>query len=238
MLSRSWTSVLPIYVWVIDHPAGTILVDTGPKPTAQWRYPMYHFYYPLAYRTRVGATEGIVTGIDEIGMTVDDIDMIFLTHIHPDHAEGTDLIPNVPIYIDENAFNYAGSLRGRFWGEHPSLRPDPERAEPVSLTGDPVGTFDRSYELADGVSIIPTPGHTAHHRSIAVEGDGPSVCIAADACMQLTQLDTGSVDGVSTRLAAGRDTLDRIARWRREEEVIVLPSHDTRGYNKLMQARS
>ena len=239
MLSRAWTPVLPIYCWVIDHPEGTVLVDTGPKPTDEWWFPRYHVYFPLSYRTRIGPDGGLVPGLDELELTPSDIDAIVLTHCHPDHAEGLGLVPNVPVYLEEHEEAYARTLRGRFWGSHPSYTPSPARANLVALTDGPVGPFDRSFELTgfSGVSLVPTPGHTAHHCSVVVEGDGPTVLLAADACLSLDQLDTRRVDGVATRGRAGRDTLDRIDRWRREDDVVVLPSHDERGVDQLDAAR-
>ena len=239
MLSRAWTDPLPIYCWVIDHPAGTVLVDAGPKPTAEWRYPRYHVYYPLAYRTRVGPDTGLERGLDDLGMDVADLDAIVLTHCHPDHAEGLEVVPGPAVYIERNEDAYAHTLRGRFWGSHPSCTPSRERAELVSLADGPIGPFDRSYELPafPGVSLVPTPGHTAHHCSVVVEGEGPTVLLGADACLDLDQLESGRVDGVATRGSAGRDTLERIERWRRQDDVIVLPSHDERGYDQLIEAR-
>ena len=239
MLSRTWTSALPIYCWLIDHPAGRILVDTGPKPTAEWRYPRYHLYYPLSYRTRVGPDQGLDGRFDALGLDATDVDAIVLTHCHPDHAEGLAVVPADTVYVEANEDAYSRTLRGRFWGAHPSCTPSRDRATLVSLTDGPVGPFDRSYELPDfpGVSLVPTPGHTANHCSVVVEGDGPTVLLAADACLSLDQLETRRVDGVATRGRAGRDSLERIDRWRREEDVIVLPSHDERGFDQLVDAR-
>ena len=239
MLSRKWTPVLPVYCWVIDHPEGTVLVDTGPNPTDDWWYPRNHFFYPLAYRSRVGPDAGLERGLDELGLDETALDAIVLSHCHPDHAEGLGLVPDVPVYVEENEAAYSRTLQGRFWGSHPSFAPAPDRAHPVQLTDGPVGPFDRSYELPGfpGVSLVPTPGHTVHHCSVAVEGDGPTVLLGADAVLSLDQLETRRVDGVTTRASAARDTLDRIDRWRREDDVIVLSSHDERGVEELIDAR-
>ncbi|MFP8955533.1 N-acyl homoserine lactonase family protein [Natrialbaceae archaeon A-CW3] len=239
MLSRAWTPVLPIYCWLIDHPEGTILVDTGPNSTDDWWYPTHHVYYPLSYRTRVRQGIGLEAGLEERGLETSDIDAIVLTHCHPDHAEGLELVPDPPVYLEANEAAYAHTLQGRFWGSHPSYTPSRERAKLVSLSDKTVGPFDRSADLPGfpGVSLVATPGHTANHCSVVVDGNGPTVLLAGDACLSLDQLESGRVDGVATQGRAGRETLDRIDQWRSEEDVVVLPSHDERGVDELQAVR-
>jgi hypothetical protein len=50
-----WTEALPIFAWVIDHPEGMIVVDTGDTAqTADPRYfPRWHPYYRTSVRMRV-----------------------------------------------------------------------------------------------------------------------------------------------------------------------------------------
>lgn len=238
MLAREWTPPLPVYTWVLDLPDATILVDTGPRASTHWRCPRYHPYYPLAYRTRAGPDGGIDGALQAAGYEPGELDAVVMTHVHPDHTEGLVHLPDCPVYLEANEFRLARSLRGRFWGMHPSLIPEDDRTSIVSLDGGALGPFDRSHRLPwPGVSLVPTPGHTAHHCSIVVEGEGPPVVLAADACLRLDQLASRRADGVATRTAAASDTLERLDRWRRDDDVIVLPSHDRSGVDELLAAR-
>lgn len=237
MLDPRWSEVRPVYCWVLDLPAATVLVDTGPRATTAWRWPRYHPYYPLAYRTREGPHGGLLGALDAAGYAPDDIDAVVLSHVHPDHAEGLKALPAVPVYLPDGEVRLARSLRGRLWGSHPSLVTSSTRVHRVVETDEPVGPFDRSGDLPwSGVSLVPTPGHTAHHHSIVVTGAGPPVVLAADACLSLAHLESHRVDGVATRPRAGRDTLERLDRWHREGAV-VLPSHDHAGAEALAAAR-
>ncbi len=50
-----WTGWLPIYTWVIDHPEGIIVVDTGEtsKSSDPNYYPRWHPYYRGSLRMNV-----------------------------------------------------------------------------------------------------------------------------------------------------------------------------------------
>lgn len=97
----------PVYNLVIDHPEGTILWDTGSHPDAgngHWPEELY-----AAFEHYDADERDLETGLDEVGYTVDDIDYVFQTHLHLDHAgslhhfAGTD----VPVFVHEEELKYA-----------------------------------------------------------------------------------------------------------------------------------
>src|ERR671922_2137475 len=55
LLDREWTAPLPIYAWVIEHPDGAIVVDTGETARAlqPGYFPRWHPYFRLALRESV-----------------------------------------------------------------------------------------------------------------------------------------------------------------------------------------
>ena len=54
-LGKEWSDWLPIYAWLIDHPDGPIVVDTGEtaKTGKKGYLPSFHPYYRFAVRFNV-----------------------------------------------------------------------------------------------------------------------------------------------------------------------------------------
>ncbi len=52
LFDSAWTEPLPIYVWVIEHPEGIIVVDTGETARAAepGYFPWWHPYYRFNVR--------------------------------------------------------------------------------------------------------------------------------------------------------------------------------------------
>jgi len=97
----------PVYNWVIDHPEGTILVDTGSHPDAgdgYWPAPLYD-----AFEHRDAADHPLPVALERAGYAVDDVDYVIQTHLHVDHAGGLHNFAgtDVPVYVHEEELKFA-----------------------------------------------------------------------------------------------------------------------------------
>jgi glyoxylase-like metal-dependent hydrolase (beta-lactamase superfamily II) len=93
-----------------------------------------------------GIMESQAVLIDSLGghgLSLTDVTHVFVSHHHLDHTRNIGMLPNAAV-IDSDSI-YSGDI----WGEH---------------DGD-------GYEIADGVSIMLTPGHSAECASLIVETD-------------------------------------------------------------------
>ena len=84
----------------------------------------------------------------------------------------------------------------------------------MRFDADPWESFDASVALTgDGaVRLVPTPGHTNGHLSVAVETGDELVLIAGDATYAERTLLSGVVDGVADDARAHRDSSARDSR--------------------------
>ena len=88
----------------------------------------------------------------ELGVFMKDVDTVILTHSHSDHIENLDLFPNAKVYL------HAGGEEVPFKHE----------------------TVTEDIEIAEGVKLVYTPGHTPDSMSVFVKADR-NYAVAGDA---------------------------------------------------------
>jgi N-acyl homoserine lactone hydrolase len=237
LMDRDWTRPLPIYAWLIEHPEGLIVVDTGEssRVSEPGYLPRWHPYFRRGVRASVEPAEEIGPQLSALSFPPEDVRWVVLTHLHGDHAGGLLHFPRSEILVHrsefENAKGFAGQLRG-FMPQH-----WPEWFSPhlYDLDERPFGPFERSRPLSESgdVTIVATHGHTKGHVSVVVEEDGKSLFLAGDTSYSEALMLDGAVDGVTPDVRTARETLDRIREFTRQRAVVYLPSHDPEAAERL-----
>jgi N-acyl homoserine lactone hydrolase len=195
-----------VCAYLIDHSDGRVLLDTG---IAEGHEETEQLYRPV----RRSLDEGLASA----GASVSDIRAVVNCHFHMDHSGGNPRFAGTPIFAQRTEFDAAHG----------------EEAYPISELYD----FDgATYELhggeadvADGIRIVPTPGHTAGHQSLVVETRQGRVVLAGQAV-------SGATDFARAHFAqelrdGGSDEEITVPTWieriRELDPVEVLFAHDT-----------
>ncbi|MCU4926775.1 N-acyl homoserine lactonase family protein [Halobacteria archaeon AArc-dxtr1] len=213
----------PVYNVVIDHPAGTILWDTGSHPdaaTGHWPAPLYDAFKHTDLRP-------LEDDLADAGYSVSDIDAVIQSHLHLDHAgglyafEGTE----TPIYVHERELKYA----------YYSAKTDTADGDPAYLAGD----FDRDLawkivhgdraHAFEGIEFVRLPGHTPGLLGVVLELDGTgTVVLAGDqAFLRANYEDEHPMGG--DLLWSKRDwfeSLRRVRKIARRQNATVICGHD------------
>ncbi|HXC75942.1 MAG TPA: N-acyl homoserine lactonase family protein [Candidatus Acidoferrum sp.] len=145
---------MPVHGFVIKHPrAGAILVDTGVGwPTElvkEWKVVNRHAAEALA----------------EHDLSPADVRIVINTHLHFDHCGQNAVFKHAPFYVQRSELE-----RARRAKSVPS--------EWFDFAGARFELLDGDAEVADGVRVLATPGHTVGHQSVLVDTpDGGAVMI-------------------------------------------------------------
>ena len=167
---------LPIPAYLIEHPKGTVLFDTGLHPDCQ--------HDPAA---RVGTRltglfafdfypgEEVSARLEAIGRDPARIEIIVNSHFHFDHVGGNALIPNAVMVVQKR--EWEAGLTPEIAAAHGYNRADFD-------LGHKLVEIDGEHDLfGDGsVVCLPTHGHTPGHQSLRVRLTSGEVVLAADAC--------------------------------------------------------
>jgi glyoxylase-like metal-dependent hydrolase (beta-lactamase superfamily II) len=165
----SWR--LPCTSHLIRSSGITILVDTGVGPPGLWDW--------------TAEDEGLLPGVLEAaGVGLDQIDIVFLTHLHIDHLgwntdiEGVPLFPRARYVVHADALAFALS--------------NADSAHIRRCIVPLVGAFEQvrgEVELAPGVVAFEAPGHSPGHMALRVASEGAHATILADAVPHPALLD-------------------------------------------------
>lgn len=241
LTSGDWSDWLPIYVWVIEHPEGVIVVDTGETSRAAGPdyFPAWHPYFRYAVRFNVAPDDEIGPQLRARGIDPErDVRQVVLTHLHTDHMGGLYHFPNSDWLLDETEHRAATGWTGRLLGYPSQHLPDWFRPQYLRWDDGPLGPFPKSQALTkDGrVIAVPTPGHAPGHLSVIVRTDEVHYFLAGDTSYTQQNLVDDIPDGVSSR--ESRVALQRIRAYAETYPTIYLPAHDPEAAQRLKEGRS
>jgi glyoxylase-like metal-dependent hydrolase (beta-lactamase superfamily II) len=167
---------IPVPVYLIEHPKGRVLFDTGMHPAVQ-SDPLARLGPRLnnLFRFHYRAGDEIGARLEAIDRDPKRIDLVVNSHLHFDHVGGNAQIPNATVVIQRREWE-AGM--------------DPEIAALRGFNrhdfdlGHAVKQIDGEHDLfGDGsVVCLPTHGHTPGHQSLKLRLGSGEVVLAADAC--------------------------------------------------------
>jgi N-acyl homoserine lactone hydrolase len=221
----NWTVPLPINAFLIEHPEGSILVDTGDVGGT------FAGLTKRFAKKSVQPDEEIGAQLKARGIAVKNLTVV-LTHLHGDHAGGLGQLEGARILLAKKEFENAFSLMGRI-SSIPETLPANFKPELFEFTSRPVQNFAQSYPLAEHVWAIPTPGHTNNHVSVLVKRDDHWIVIAGDAAYSLSQMLRENMDGMNMNPRATIQSVRKIKTFCANNKTIFLPCHDPESARRL-----
>jgi glyoxylase-like metal-dependent hydrolase (beta-lactamase superfamily II) len=148
----------------------TVLVDTGVGPPGLWEDWDHD------------AEGQLPVALAAEGVAPEEVDVVFLTHLHIDHvgwntdADGRPFFPNARYLVHRDALDFA---RGAGRRTHTSRTVDPVEFDELDGEG----------ELAPGITAVPLPGHYPGHMGVRIRLGSGEALVIGDAAAHPMLLD-------------------------------------------------
>jgi len=221
---------VPTPVFLIDHPEGLVLVDSGFHPDAV-REPDARIGFPakvVGFEQEEG--EDVASRLQTGGVELGEIRYLVNTHLHFDHAGGNSLIPRSATMVvhwrEWAAVCSPHDIVRNFYCALDYADPRPR----LEVEGD--------HDLfGDGkITLVETPGHTPGHQSVRVTLDGGDVVLAGDSCYLTEWIDSGATSPI-----VGYDKEAEVAslarlRAMRDAGAHILVGHDPDQWTRIPEA--
>ena len=165
--------------------------------------------------------------LKEIGLVVEDIDAVILTHMHLDHIDGVKYFPKAKFLISKIDWENPSGIPK--WG-----LPKWFKAEKILCEKSNNG-FRKSYRIANNLELVATPGHTVGHQSVLLSVDNYSILFAGDMSFNEYQLKNKIVGGINMNIKKSINTIEMVQKFSRENNLIYLPSHDPNSGKRLLE---
>jgi N-acyl homoserine lactone hydrolase len=224
----NWTDWVPTYAWLIDHPEGVIVVDTGQGAHLLETGKSLHPYVRWEVAFRIEPEQEIGPQLRTLGVGSRDVKRVVLTHLHMDHDGGLTHFPDSEILVASGELKTASGFIGRLRGYLPQRWPSWFDPKPLDLATEKFGPFAASRRLtaAGDVVAVATPGHTANHISVIVQDGDTAYFLAGDTSYNEELMLAGKLDGVSADEQVSSATLDAIRQFTQSRPTVYLPTHD------------
>ncbi len=246
--------VVPRVLWEKHHPADdrnrirlelgvllikangfNILVDTGIGNKCDAKF---NEIYAVSRRP------SIEESLSNHHLTPSDIGMVINTHFHFDHAGGNTRkdpdgrirlsFPNASYFVQKGEWEAANTINERTQGSYL-----PENFELLPKKGR-LNLLEGDSEILKGVSVIRTPGHTAHHQAIYIESGGQKAIFLGDLIPTVAHIPLPYIMGYDLFPLTTLETKRALLEQAYEEHWLLIFQHDPKvrmGYLKKEKGR-
>jgi len=204
----------PVYSVLVEHPEGLFLFDTG--------YDLEHVRATFPREEpRQEPRQGVVEQLALCGFAPGDVTHLVNSHLHFDHVGGNRHFPGARRFVARDELRQA-------------MCPEPFERLAYSdrqFEGAPWELLDGEVDLADGLLLVPTPGHSAGHYSLLVTPpSGAPLLFAFDAAYSHENLDRLIPPGFHHEPTAAVASLRRLRRLAERHGATMFVAHDAVAY--------
>lgn len=189
----------PVFAFLVVHPDRLILIDTGVgvgNPFIDELYSPVHHDLDAALRKH--------------GATVEDVETVITSHLHFDHCGQNHRFGRARIIVQRAEVEAANA----------PLYTVPDWAFPPGID---LMVIDGDHDVAAGVRVIATPGHTPGHQSVVIDDDGLRTVVCCQAAWNVSSFTAASLGDDGWDQGKGSASLEKL--WALDPSRVLF-SHD------------
>ncbi|HKY95100.1 MAG TPA: N-acyl homoserine lactonase family protein [Kiloniellales bacterium] len=230
----------PTYAVLIDHKDGRYLFDSG--------YDYDHVMRVLPFEKPQQTPEQTIPGaLAKIGLKASDIDYVINSHYHFDHCGGNKHCTSactlchakeLEAAAHPQPFEHLGYSDLTFQPELAKKKQNPLPPDPARDMYTPrFETLTGDQEIAKGLWLFETPGHTAGHYSLMVElKNRRPMLFTADACYSKKNLDMMCISSFHLDPVGSVQSLTRLKELAAKHDAELFYSHDMESWGSYVKA--
>lgn len=224
----------PVYSILIEQGQKRFLIDTG--------FDYDHVMKMLPFEKPMQEKHQTILGaLAQLGLTPDDIDVVFNSHFHFDHCGGNKFFKNAKKICHKSEIFQACKPKSFEILGYSDLSFSVEAAEARSATNQLLDGTTKSnssfegvegdLELAPGVKLISTPGHSIGHYSVLVNfSKRRPILFTIDAAYSKRSIETFCQSSFHIDPVAGIDSMHRLKKIAADHDAEMMFSHDMESF--------
>lgn len=226
---REHKMLLPVSSYLIEHPLGNIILDTGwseqvrtnPLKETGVTYAISKPNLPYGWSLR--------EHLMQVHLKPEDIDYIILSHLDSDHVSGLKSVRNAR-HILVSAPEYKNSLK--FNPRYVPKMWQGSKLTTFEYQKSNLGPFGRSYDLFgdETIQLIATPGHSMGLTSIRLKNEkGNYILLASDVAYEQSNISEYRLPGILANISEEISSLGWLINCTNDKRYSrVILNHDQR----------
>lgn len=215
---------LPVSCYLIEHPKGKILIDTGWDSKYAAERP--NIFLNSISKPIIQSGESLDCKLKQLALLPNEIDYLFFSHMDFDHTSGLRLVQGAKRILAakeeiEDSKKYFFRYVKSTWNF--------TSIEPFEYEKTGIGPVGKSYDVFnDGsVLLVNTPGHTHGLFSAKISYEGTYIILASDTIYTQKSIRERIIPGFTVNTDLARKSLEWVCKCASDEHcLLVAANHD------------
>jgi glyoxylase-like metal-dependent hydrolase (beta-lactamase superfamily II) len=219
----------PAIAYVIEHPDGRILWETGVSTKAVEEWPAE--WQQMIDLSTVPPEACLETRLKELALGPEDFRWVVMGHLHLDHAGGLRIFADADaeIVVHEDEYNHVQAMQSdaeNFYAKADFAFMD--GVKPTTVSG-------ATTDLTRDVRLVSLPGHTPGQMGLLVKLDTTGWALLTSDALYLH--DSYGPPAVGSPIVwdaeEWRSSVETVRKVATEHEALIFPGHDTTGIKQF-----